>query len=121
MHAFLIIGRALALQPKVDELCEKLKLKQLNYAVKKIEDVRSLNNLISLTLSEPTAIVVKAINGATTEALNAFLKNLEEPQDNLYFILTSRNEQSVLATIVSRCQVIRVAGSSGAEEEDGSD
>ena len=108
MHAFLIIGRDLAIQQKVNELSENLKLKQLNYEIKKIEDVRSLNKLISLTLDEPTAIIIKDINGATDEALNAFLKNLEEPQANLYFILTSRNEQSVLSTIVSRCQIIRV-------------
>jgi hypothetical protein len=118
MHAFLIIGRDLAIQQKVNELSDNLKLKQLNYEIKKIEDVRSLNKLISLTLEEPTAIIIKDVSGATDEALNAFLKNLEEPQANLYFILTSRNEQSVLSTIVSRCQIIRVVNNSDGVGQD---
>lgn len=119
MHAFLIIGRELSLQQKVNEIIEKLKLKPISYDVKKIEDVRSLNNLTSLTLDEPTAVIIKDVDMATDEALNAFLKNLEEPQANLYFILTSRNEQSVLSTIVSRCQVIRVSNGVRTVEESG--
>ncbi|WP_241156983.1 DNA polymerase III subunit delta' [Adlercreutzia sp. ZJ304] len=37
---------------------------------------------------------------------NAFLKTLEEPPDNVVFILMGRTRNSVLPTIVSRCQVI---------------
>lgn len=117
MHAFLIIGHPKFTQRKVEELIENLRLKTFNYTIKKIEDVRSLNNFTSLTLDEPTAIVVQSVEEATDEALNAFLKNLEEPQENLYFILTSGNVHSVLATIVSRCQVIRAGGASSVSDE----
>jgi len=34
------------------------------------------------------------------------LKNLEEPQEKLFFILTAPNINRVLPTIVSRCQII---------------
>ena len=35
------------------------------------------------------------------------MKNLEEPQENLYYILTANSLAAVLPTIVSRCQVIK--------------
>ena len=41
-----------------------------------------------------------------THAANAFLKTLEEPQENLVLILLARTKESVLPTIVSRCQVV---------------
>ncbi len=40
------------------------------------------------------------------QAANAFLKTLEEPFDNVVFILLGRTREGVLPTIVSRCQVV---------------
>lgn len=37
---------------------------------------------------------------------NAFLKTLEEPPDDVVFILLGRTKDAVLPTIVSRCQVV---------------
>jgi hypothetical protein len=107
MHGYLITGRGLALTREISLLVSKLKAKRLNYEIQKIDDVRNLNRLVGLSLDELTAIVIENINNATDEASNAFLKNLEEPQANLFFILTAPNEQVVLSTIVSRCQVIK--------------
>ncbi|MGQ9678778.1 MAG: DNA polymerase III subunit [bacterium] len=45
----------------------------------------------------------------TSEAQNALLKMLEEPQPNTIFILTTDGPEALLATIRSRCQVIRFA------------
>ncbi|MFR5827749.1 MAG: DNA polymerase III subunit delta [Adlercreutzia equolifaciens] len=39
-------------------------------------------------------------------AANAFLKTLEEPADDVVMILLGRTRESVLPTIVSRCQVV---------------
>ncbi len=39
-------------------------------------------------------------------AANAFLKTLEEPSEDVVFILLGRTRESVLPTIVSRCQVV---------------
>lgn len=80
----------------------------MEFPLAKIEDVRNLNNLLRLSFSEPTLIVSENIEGATEEALNAFLKNLEEPQPNIYFALTAASVRKVLPTIVSRCQIIKV-------------
>lgn len=41
------------------------------------------------------------------EAANALLKTLEEPRQNVHFILTSERPDSLLPTIRSRCQRIR--------------
>lgn len=101
MHAYLLINS------EPDKLSKRLQAKILNFPVKKIEDTRELNNLLRLSFSEPTLIVCQDIHLATEEALNAFLKNLEEPQKNVYFALTSPDTRKVLPTIVSRCQIVK--------------
>jgi DNA polymerase-3 subunit delta' len=45
---------------------------------------------------------------ATTQAMNALLKTLEEPQDKVVLLLTADALESLLPTIVSRCEVIRL-------------
>lgn len=40
------------------------------------------------------------------QAANAFLKTLEEPPEDVVFILMSRTREGTLPTIVSRCQVV---------------
>ena len=92
-------------------MAEEHKAKVLNFPLVKIEDVRNLNNLLRLSFSEPTLIVSENIDEAGEEALNAFLKNLEEPQDNIYFALTASSVRKVLPTIVSRCQIIKIVNS----------
>ncbi len=41
-----------------------------------------------------------------TAAANAFLKTLEEPPDDVVLVLLGRTRESVLPTILSRCQVV---------------
>ena len=111
MHAFLLVGtNNEQLKEKTKELAEKLDAKIMEFPLNKIDDVRDLNNLIRLSFSEPTLIVSENIDEAGEEALNAFLKNLEEPQENIYFALTAGSVRKVLPTIVSRCQIIKVEG-----------
>ncbi len=107
MHAFLLVGAGDP-QYAVDNLAQKLQAQILEFPLSKIEDVRSLNDLVRLHFEKPTLIVSKNIDSATEETLNAFLKNLEEPQNNVYFLLTSPSVKKVLPTIASRCQVIKI-------------
>lgn len=112
MHAFLIVGQDNEkLKNKIEELSKKLNAKIWEYPLVKIEDVRNLNNLIRLEFNEPTLIVCKNIHEIGEEALNAFLKNLEEPQPNIYFALTAPSVRKVLPTIVSRCQIVKSVNS----------
>lgn len=104
MHAYLIISGTP--NAYLQTLANNLGAKKIIHEFSKIADARNLNSHTRLTLSEPILIVLENVDLATTEALNAFLKNLEEPQKNLYFALTAKNIRNVLPTIVSRCQVI---------------
>lgn len=123
MHAYLIIGRESdVLQQTIATLADKLDAKILEFPLNKIDDVRNLNNLIRLSFEDPTLIVSKNIHEAGEEALNAFLKNLEEPQENIYFALTAPSIRKVLPTIVSRCQIIKTKNKEinemGSEDEE---
>jgi DNA polymerase III delta prime subunit len=107
MHAYLLISQNSNFKTQIDKLARKLHTKIMEFPLAKIDDVRSLNNLIRLSFNEPTLIVCQNIHEAGEEALNALLKNLEEPQENIYFALTAPSTRKVLPTIVSRCEVIR--------------
>lgn len=48
--------------------------------------------------------VIDEVHMLTTEAFNALLKTLEEPPDNVVFILATTDPHKVPATIHSRCQ-----------------
>ncbi len=111
MHAFLIIGApGESISAKVAELSKELKVKTLEFPLVKIEDTRALNSFLRLKITSPTAIVINSIDKATSEAANAFLKNLEEPQEGLFYFLSAESTHKVLPTIVSRCQIIKTAG-----------
>ncbi|MFN1833660.1 ATP-binding protein [Balneola sp. MJW-20] len=51
-------------------------------------------------------IIMTRVETMRKETANAFLKLLEEPNDRLMFILTTESYESLLPTIVSRCQHI---------------
>lgn len=109
MHAYLVVGTdEKEVLAKVDELSDKLGKMRLDFSLTKIEEVRNLARFTKLSQDKPTTIVIKGVETSTPEALNAFLKSLEEPQTNIKFILTTSSEHKLLPTIVSRCQVVRV-------------
>ena len=111
MHAFLIVGNSEERITHSKKLAAKLKAKIMEFPLAKIADTRELKNVTKLTFNTPTAILINSIDEATEEAVNAFLKNLEEPQENIYYILTASNLKNVLPTIISRCEVIKIANS----------
>jgi len=108
MHAYLIVGREEEkIEKQIERLARKLKAKVLEFSLEKIGDVRELGSFTKLEINQKTAILIKGIDQATVPALNAFLKNLEEPQKNLVYILTATSKHALLPTIVSRCQIIK--------------
>ena len=52
--------------------------------------------------------ILHLIENMTIEAINSILKFLEEPGQQIYAFLTTNNENSILPTIISRCQVLRM-------------
>lgn len=53
-----------------------------------------------------TVIIITQIETMRKEVTNAFLKLLEEPPEDVMFILTTDQPDALLPTIISRCQVI---------------
>lgn len=105
MHAFLIIGEDP--HSKIEKLVSSQKARALPFELLKISDSRELARQASLSFSERVAFVIKNIDNASTEAQNAFLKTLEEPQENVLFILTASDPNSVLETIKSRAHLVQ--------------
>mgnify|MGYP003395654197 CR=1 FL=1 len=117
MHAYLIVTNDRELRnSKIQELTGENKAQTIPFALQKIEDAKELKKLTKFSFSEKTAIIIENIDTATTEASNAFLKNLEEPSSNLIYILTAGNLTNVLPTIVSRCETIKIKNPSHKKE-----
>ena len=69
----------------------------------KISDVRNIKNKILRTsFGTSKVLVIKKIERINTEAGNALLKILEEPQGDTHFIFTSARPGSIMPTIFSR-------------------
>jgi DNA polymerase-3 subunit delta' len=56
-----------------------------------------------------TVIIMTGIESMKKEAANSFLKLLEEPAEDLIFLLTTDNTEALLPTIISRCQHIQLS------------
>lgn len=109
MHSYLIVGRNQKERDnKIKDLAKKLGVNILEFSLRKISDTRSLNSFLKLTSSKPTAILINNVDDATSSALSAFLKNLEEPGERILYILTATSAENLLPTVVSRCQIIRL-------------
>ncbi|HYW36227.1 MAG TPA: DNA polymerase III subunit delta' C-terminal domain-containing protein [Balneolaceae bacterium] len=56
-----------------------------------------------------TVVILTNIETMRKEAANAFLKLLEEPSEDLVFLLTTNSTEALLPTIISRCQHIQLS------------
>ncbi len=74
----------------------------------KVEQVRELQRHLSLTPNMAThrVAILDRFDQATPSAANALLKTLEEPPEFVILILLAPDTDSLLPTIVSRCQVV---------------
>ena len=77
-----------------------------------VEQVRDLQQLIYQTSFAGgwKACVLVGADRLGAEASNAFLKTLEEPPEKSVFFLLTNSPQSLLPTIISRCQYMSVSG-----------
>ena len=77
----------------------------------KKDEVASVEEQFEKTAFESKGImiyVLHLIENMTDQAINSILKFLEEPGKNVYAFLTTNNENSILPTIISRCQVMHL-------------
>jgi len=118
MHAYLLVGtNNKKIEEEISKLSNNLKSEVLRFPLQKIEDTRELSKFTKLTRSKKRVLLLENIESASTESLNAFLKSLEEPQENISFIMTSSNVSGVLPTIVSRSVVIHVGVREATDKE----
>ncbi len=119
MHAYLIVGgdektregklKELLSQNGVgDRPGQRFNLGNNETASLKIEDVREAEAWVNLKRSRLGVLIVEEADRLTTPAQHAFLKTLEEPGDNILIVLAAGDERSLLATVRSRCKVIRL-------------
>ena len=73
---------------------------------RKVEDARNILEKVQFTpvLGKNKIYIIDEVHMLTTEAFNTLLKTLEEPPENLVFILATTEAHKVMETIVSRCQ-----------------
>ncbi len=76
----------------------------------KIEQVRAMQQTLSLApyQSKYRVVLIPDFQRATMGASNALLKSLEEPPARAILILTADARESLLETIASRCEVVRL-------------
>ncbi|HEY0964239.1 MAG TPA: DNA polymerase III subunit gamma/tau [Candidatus Paceibacterota bacterium] len=74
-----------------------------------IDDIRELKEAVhTLPYESPYKVyIIDEVHMLTKEAFNALLKTLEEPPSHVVFILATTEEEKLLDTILSRCQVFR--------------
>lgn len=84
-----------------------------------IDQIRELQHRLALAPYSAAYRIALLLDfqRATTQAMNALLKTLEEPQDKVVLLLTADALESLLPTIVSRCEVIRLRPASIASTE----
>lgn len=76
----------------------------------KIEHIRQIQKSVHIKPYEGNKKVYVIYNGErmTQQAQNALLKTLEEPPGHSVIIITTQNLKSLLPTIISRCQLLRL-------------
>ena len=73
--------------------------------------IRRIEHAVTLAPFEADRriVIVNPADALTSEAADAFLKTLEEPPDNVHFILLSSREAELSETIRSRCRTLSLA------------
>ncbi|MEI6851107.1 MAG: hypothetical protein WCK26_04025 [Candidatus Saccharibacteria bacterium] len=69
-----------------------------------VDSIRRINKEARTKTSVERIIIIDYAERMTHQAQNAFLKILEEPNENLYFILVSNSVSKLLPTVISRVE-----------------
>jgi DNA polymerase-3 subunit delta' len=80
---------------------------------KKNIDVAQIREMITYTNKStfdnmPRFVLIDNIENLNKNSINALLKIIEEPNDNIFFILINNNEKHILPTLRSRCITFKI-------------
>ncbi|SCN23195.1 DNA polymerase III subunit delta' [Clostridium sp. N3C] len=134
-HAHLLvgddgIGKSLIAKEAAVKILGKTEIKQyvdiLEYRIlkgKKLIGVDEIRNVIEEVNKRPyegdkKVIIVHNTDKLTTQAQNAFLKTIEEPPKGVYIFLLVENNEAILDTIKSRCQIHKLNSLTSLEMEE---
>ena len=72
----------------------------------KVDSVRAINENVNFSSlgGEKRVVIIENCENFNLSSANALLKNLEEPKDDITYILTTTDTSKILSTIRSRCQ-----------------
>lgn len=115
MHAYLIISddKNLDIKTIVSNLYEPVR--SHFFSKIKIDDVRGLNNFLLTRGAEAHVIYFDSFLDI---AQNAFLKTLEEPNNEKQIILVTKSRANILDTLISRMQVVDVKNTASDKKGD---
>ena len=78
-----------------------------NIDINQIRDMITFSNKSSFN-NKPRFVLIDNIEHLNKNSVNALLKIIEEPTDNLFFILIHNNKKNILATLRSRCITFKI-------------
>ncbi|MEG1862145.1 MAG: AAA family ATPase [Oscillospiraceae bacterium] len=76
----------------------------------KVEKIRQINDNVNFSSinGEKRVVIIENCENFNQNSANALLKNLEEPKDDITYILTTNDASAILPTIRSRCGVYTI-------------
>ena len=78
-----------------------------NIDISQIREVINYTNKSSFN-DMPRVILIDNVETLNRNSINALLKIIEEPNENVFFILINNNEKFILPTLKSRCLIFRI-------------
>lgn len=79
-----------------------------NIKVSDIEALQAFLSSVSFEKKGRKIYIIHLLENSNKESVNALLKTLEEPNENVFAFITTQNETKLLPTIISRCQVLNL-------------
>lgn len=70
-----------------------------------VEQIREVAGLVMARQTSDRYIIIRPAEKLSDVAANAFLKNLEEPNDKVHYILITNHLSKILPTILSRAEI----------------
>ncbi len=97
---------------KGDEITEETTDNLKKSAVIKVDEVRKINEFLSMTASNNNwrIVIIDSVDDMNRSSANSILKILEEPPAKTIIILISHNPSALLPTINSRCSKLHFNG-----------
>jgi DNA polymerase-3 subunit delta' len=105
---FRLLSPEQEVEPEAESVSTKKIKKKTQISVVQIRELSSFLNLSSHRSNGARVVLIHPAEALNVASANALLKMLEEPADDVIFILVTHHLQRLLPTIISRCQKINM-------------